>query len=1209
MPDDANSESNLNLGEDSQITTGGDVTAGNKITAGGHVIHAEAGATVVVSAQPPPTAPADAPPAPGESPFKGLQYFDVADAELFFGREALVEKLAGRLLPRGDAPPPSFLAIVGASGSGKSSLVRAGLVPRLQRQNPSWQVHIITPTAHPLKELAASLTRDSESLTATTTLMDDLAREGRSLDLAASRLLKKVGSGERLLLVVDQFEELFTACKDEAERQAFLDNVLTAVAPETAGPTLVVLTLRADFYAHCAQYANLREAIAAQQEYIGPMGAEELRRAIEEPAARGGWAFESGLVDLLLRDVGAGENRQPEPGALPLLSHALLETWKRRSGRTLTLKGYEESGGVRGAIAKTAETVYGQLSPESQPIARNIFLRLTELGEGTQDTRRRASLDELITDVGLQPLVESVLKVLADARLITTGEQAAEVAHEALIREWPALRGWLDENREGLRLHRHLTEAAGAWAKLDRDPGELYRGARLTQAVEWAGANDDQLNALEREFITVSKDFAEREVAEREAQRRRELEAAQKLAETEKQAAARMRVRNRIIIGVGAVAIVLAVIALVFGAQSNRNAIQAGENLSTAQAASTQAVSQQKTAVVAQGLADQRRDEAERQSQIAFAGKLAAQGQALYEDNPLLGLRLALESFAFAPPDDEATRGSTTDMLRKLIASGRVLKLGDDVAAIYPNPDNTLLVIDYATKPDELRRTADGSLVQTLSGNVGYLYFSPDPQASYFVVTYDDGKPGELRRAADGRLVQTFSSDVSDVVFSPDPQASYFVVNYYGKPGELRRTTDGSLAQTLSGYVSLVDFSPDPQASYFVVSYDDTPDELRSTADGSIVPLSGVVSSVDFSPDPQASFFVVHYADDTPGELRRIADGRLVQTLSGAVYTVFFSPDPQASYFVVSYFGDRPGELRRTAGGSLVQTLSSVVRSVNFSPDPQASFFVVSYPDGTPDELRSTADGSVVPLSGAVSDVVFSPDPQASYFAVSYFSQKPGELRRTADGSIVPLSGAVFSVVFSPDPQASYFVVSYPGGTLGELRRTADGRLVQTFSSDVSDVVFSPDPQASYLVVNYYVKPGELLRTADGNLVQNLSGVVSFVDFSPDPQASYFVVHYKDDTSELWATRDEPQRLSRLGLGLSDDSFFAMSSQHFILRYNDGRAYTLDLALLSAVGGDPESLSPEELTRIACEQLFQPGEFDEAQLGPYLAGREARGCK
>ena len=1048
MLDDANSESNLNLGEDSQITTGGDVVAGNQIRAGGHFIHAEAGATVVVGATTPPTPPADTPPAPGESPFKGLQYFDVADAGLFFGREALVEKLAARFgllatdfvadvtdaasragssVTSVTPSAASFLAIVGASGSGKSSLVRAGLVPSLKRESPVWQVHLITPTAHPLKELAASLTRDSESLTATTTLMDDLARDGRSLDLAASRLLKKVGGGERLLLVIDQFEELSTACKDEAEKQAFVDNVLMAVAPETAGPTLVILTLRADFYAHCAQYTNLREAIAAQQEYIGPMGMEELRRAIEEPAVRGGWTFESGLVELLLRDVGAGENRQPEPGALPLLSHALLETWKRRSGRTLTLKGYDESGGVRGAIAKTAETVYGQLSPEGQSIARNIFLRLTELGEGTQDTRRRAALNELITNNQLQPAVESVLKVLADARLITTGERAAEVAHEALIREWPALRGWLDENREGLRLHRHLTEAAGAWAtKLNRDPGELYRGARLAQAIEWAGSNDDQLNPLEREFLTASKDLAKREVAEREAQQQREIdsakrfaEAAQKLAEAERQAAARLRIRNRVVTALGAIALLLATAALWFATQSNR------------------------------------------QAQISFAGKLAAQGQALYEDDPLLGLRLALESFAFAPPDDEATRQSTAEVLRKLIAPGRVLKLGDDVETLYPNLDNTLFVIDYAIKPDELRYTADNGPVQTLSGDVADfgVSFGPGPQASYLAVSYSDGTPGELRHIADG----------------------------------------------------------------------------------SIVPLSGDVAEVTISPDLHAASFVVRYADGKPGELRRTADGSLVQTLSDDVLSVVFSPDSRTSYFVVSYFGDTPSELRRTADGSLVQTLSDHVLSVVFSPDPQASYFIMDY------------------------------------------TNMPGELRRTADGSLV---------------------------------QTLSLSLVQTLAGYVASVSFSPDPQAAYFVVSYYEKPGELRRAADGSLVQTLSGIVniSSLFFSPDPQTAYFVANYDDGTSELWTTEDKPRGLSQLGLGLYDPSyrsfraFFEMKSRRLILHYSDRRAYILDLALLSKLGGDPESFSPEELTRIACEQLFQPGEFDESQLGPYLEGREARGC-
>ncbi|HET9914294.1 MAG TPA: BTAD domain-containing putative transcriptional regulator, partial [Anaerolineales bacterium] len=335
-------------------------------------------------------------PTPGEAPFKGLQYFDEVDSDLFFGRELLTAKLIDRL------HGAQFLSvIIGASGSGKSSLVRAGLIPALKKGevlmggvkppdgSSDWRVHIITPTVHPLEALATELTRDSESVTAAAALMDDLMQDPRSLTLFLARQYPK----RHTLLILDQFEELFTLCHDEFEREAFIDNLLATVSPvkgdQGDSRITLIMTLRADFYAHLAQYPELRDAVAKQQEYIGPMTVEELRRAIEEPAKRAHWAFEPGLVDLILRDVG------DEPGALPLLSHALLETWKRRAGHTLTLKGYSDSGGVRGAIAHTAESVYEKFSPAEHDIARNIFLRLTELGEGTEDTRRRASFEEL----------------------------------------------------------------------------------------------------------------------------------------------------------------------------------------------------------------------------------------------------------------------------------------------------------------------------------------------------------------------------------------------------------------------------------------------------------------------------------------------------------------------------------------------------------------------------------------------------------------------------------------------------------------------------------------------------------------------------------------------------------------------------------------------------------------------------------------------
>jgi len=525
-------------------------------------------------------------PAPGLAPFKGLQYFDEADAHLFFGRETLAAKLVARLT--GVGGEGRFLSVVGASGSGKSSIVRAGLIPALRwnRASADWPIHVITPTAHPLESLAASLTRDAHSPATTATLMDDFARDPRSLHLHARRSLESSGHTSRLLLIADQMEELFTLCRNEAERKAFVDNLLTAV--EMDGPMVLVITVRADFYAHCAPYDNLREALAKHQEYIGPMTAEELRRAVEEPAKRGGWDFEPGLVDLLLKDVGE------EPGALPLLSHALLETWQRRQGHTLTLSGYASSGGVRGAIAETAETVFtDQFTPEQQAIARSIFLRLTELGESeaVTETRRRATFDELILKPEDAPAVRDVLTKLADARLITTEEDTAEVAHEALIREWPTLRAWLDENREGLRLHRHLTEAAQEWDALGRDPGELVRGARLAQAREWAAGSKqaEAMNTLEREFLQASKDFAEREEAERQAQSQRELEAARKLAETEKRraedqtrAARQIRRRAWLLAGVLLVTIILAA----FAVYQRQNALQQSGILLGAQAES-----------------------------------------------------------------------------------------------------------------------------------------------------------------------------------------------------------------------------------------------------------------------------------------------------------------------------------------------------------------------------------------------------------------------------------------------------------------------------------------------------------------------------------------------------------------------------------------------------------------------------------------------
>jgi len=562
-----------------------------------------------------PTVAAAEAPAPGESPFKGLRHYTEGDAPWFFGREALTAQLLARLGGPPGLGPARFVAVVGASGSGKSSIVRAGLIPALRPlahvslgKQPGVEprfdpVCLLTPTAHPLQALAGALAATGPA-PGPAALLDDQVLHDYAL-----RLLSGPAS-HYLLLVVDQFEELFTLCRGEPERQAFINNLLRAVDPLSGCPVTVLITLRADFYPHCAAYAGLREALASQQVYIGPMATDELRQVVERPAQLGGWEFEPGLVDQILRDV------RDAPGALPLLSHALLATWQHRRGRTLTLRSYVEAGRVQGAIATTAEALFQSLPPVEQALARGVFLRLTELGEGTQDTGRRVPQAELLP-AGAARAMNEVLQVLSDARLITQDDGVVEVAHEALIREWPTLRGWLSEDRDGLRLHRRLTDAAQDWEALDRDPSELYRGPRLAQVLEWAATHSADLNPLEAEYLAAAQALAARTAAEQVNQHQRELAAARALAaaqteraEAEKrsatqqtQAAGRLSARNRVITIMGALALLAAAAAGVFGVQANRSATvaqaantQSAQNLDAAQAVSTQLVAQRDAA-------------------------------------------------------------------------------------------------------------------------------------------------------------------------------------------------------------------------------------------------------------------------------------------------------------------------------------------------------------------------------------------------------------------------------------------------------------------------------------------------------------------------------------------------------------------------------------------------------------------------------------
>jgi WD40 repeat protein len=436
---------------------------------------------------------------PQVCPFRGLAPFDAAHAEYFFGRERLIAELVARLVGS------TLLAVFGPSGSGKSSAVRAGLLPALAEGvvpgSEHWRRAVMRPGEHPLAELTRTLARAVPE-----------AGPGEAAP-PIGEALDRLPAGERLVLCVDQFEEAFVGCRDENEREAFFD-ALAEGATDPDERLIAVLAIRADFYGRCAKHAELSTLISANQVLVGPMRRDELRRAIELPARRAGLRTEPRLVSALVGDT-AGE-----PGGLPLLSAALVELWQRREGRTLRHEVYEQTGGVEGAVARLAEDAYQRLSAAERSRARSLLLRLAGDDEAAEAfVRRRVALDEL--ELERDPDAARALTVLTEARLLTVDEGAVEVAHEALLREWPRLRDWLVEDAEGRRLHQHLIAASREWRDSGHDPAELYRGARLAAALGWAAEHDPELNDLERTFLDASKKASESEGARQRRTNRR----------------------------------------------------------------------------------------------------------------------------------------------------------------------------------------------------------------------------------------------------------------------------------------------------------------------------------------------------------------------------------------------------------------------------------------------------------------------------------------------------------------------------------------------------------------------------------------------------------------------------------------------------------------------------------------------------------------
>ena len=610
---------------------------------------------------------------PATCPWRGLAAYDVEDAHWYAGRERLVADLVARLAAT------RLLVLVGASGSGKSSALRAGLLAALRHDvlpgSGAWPVVILRPGRHPMKELARS---------ALGTASRDVA------DVLADLVSRVDDDSVRRLVVVDQFEEVWTVCQDASERRQFLDT-LSELATDPRSPVTVVLGVRADFLGEAAEHEAFRSLLADGTVFVGPMTPAEIRRAVERPATAGRLTLEDGLADTLVSDAGQ------EPGLLPLLSTAMSQMWERRERGALTYSAYVSLGGLSGAIASLAEESYAALPPEERATARTVLLRLTGPGEGAVVTRRRVPLAEL--EALPQPSIRTVVEDLARARLLTLSQGSVEVAHEALFREWPRLRGWLEQDAAGRAVQRRLAVAASEWDDDGRDASALWSGTRLASGLEVGESRPEELTSTERDFLAASRDA---------------VDAAQRDAEERAAATAHQNRRLRWLLGGIAGVLVLALVAGVLAWRS--------------------------------------RAEAQAASVSADAQRLAA--TALNIEQPDVALLAAVEGTRLEQSPE--TYGALLTLLARQPRVAHRLRLPDQVSRIATAHDGAVVFLGFSGSRVSAVSTQTGRVLweaeTPAQGNVASASVTPDGRG-LLVPEMGDGAWGVVRfDAATGRV-------------------------------------------------------------------------------------------------------------------------------------------------------------------------------------------------------------------------------------------------------------------------------------------------------------------------------------------------------------------------------------------------------------------------------------------------------------------------
>ncbi|GAB1544186.1 caspase family protein [Scytonema sp. NUACC21] len=1099
----------------------------------------------------------------GVCPYMGLTAFSEEDSQYFYGRETLIQQLLHQLANS------SFLTVVGASGSGKSSVVQAGLIPnlRLGKQIPNsdgWWIGTLRPGSRPLETLALCMGQGLSS--SSPSLLEGILYQG----VESFVYWMRSKSEPMVVLVIDQFEELFTLAP-ALDREKFLELVLGAVQYASDRFKLIV-TLRADFISPCLEIPELAKVLQ-ESSVLVPSGLslDDYRHVIVNPAQQVGLKVEPELVEVLLREL------DNSSGDLPLLEFVLEQLWQHRVKGELTLQVYQKQlGGIQGALQRSCQAVYESLDAQAQECAKWIFLSLTQLGEGTEDTRRRIHKSELMVKKYPKELVERTLKVLTDAKLVVVNlaENAVpggargegdkekftpssplfpsntvtvEVAHEILIRHWSTLRWWLEENRERLRKQRQIEHASQLWLQSDRQFDFLLQGVRLAEAEDIYIKYTNELSADVQRFIEAC-------LLQRKQQQLQEKR--------------RLRQAQRAVVALsvlGVAACTLGSLAYLQRREAQLREIEALNSSSEANLlshqhleaalASVKAAKQLKStlgvptdvvvntmSLLAQVLADtQERNRFEDHkawvASIDFSsdGRTIASGSAdrtikLWKQDGLLlrtipGHSDLIYSVRFAP-DGTAIASASADKTIKLwsVKNGQLLKTIEGhqqtVNGIGFSPDGTEIASASADKTIKLWKTSNGQLLRTLVGHTaGAIAVSFSPQGDILASTSED-RTIKLWKASDGTLLKTLTGHrdwINSVTFSPDGRTLASAST--DKTVKLWNVTDGRLLKTLSGHTESVwgvRFSPNGK-TLASASRDNTIKiwSRNGVELETFTGHSGGVYDVSFSPDSQT---IASASNDNTIKLWQRRDISLLEILAGhndGVESAIFSPNGK---IVASGSLDGTIKLWRGNDGVLLKTLpshGSPIYGISFTPDGQT--LASSSADSTV-KLWRISNGQLLRTftghSDEVNGVSFSPDGKTLATAsrdnnIKLWS-RDGSLLHTFKGH----KAEVYGVSFSPDGKT---IASASADNTIKLWSVDTKSLLKTLQGHdhwVYGVSFSPDGKtiasaSADRTVKVWSRDGQLLRT----LVGHTAGVYSS-SFSPDSQT--IASASEDKTVKLW---------------------------------------------------------------------------------------------